>query len=109
MSTFFEISEGVEVRLSTFNHNVDLGIYLKDPRGQWINTGAVVLTDAQSIALALCLINRTSMAIEILKPKFLNEDNKDNLKSRPKRSPPPKPKKTLFETLSGMNRSSEES
>jgi hypothetical protein len=107
MNTFIEISEDVEVRLKDFNSSVDLGIYFKDQRGQWINTGAVVLPEKQSIALALCLINATPRAIEILKPKFLNEDNKDNLKSRPKRSPPQKPKKTLFETMSGINHSLE--
>lgn len=99
MKTSFDISEKLRVEVSDFNGQHDLGIYYKQPRGEWIITGAVVLTNAQAIALAVYLINKTPEAIKILKPKFLSEDNEEHRKSTIKRKPKTTPSRTLMESL----------
>jgi hypothetical protein len=99
MKAGFDISDQFEVEVSDFNGNLDLGIHFRQPGGTWMTTGAVVMTHAQAIALAVYLINQTPKAIEILKPKYLAEDLNEQRKSMIKQAPKIKPIKTLMESF----------
>jgi hypothetical protein len=99
MKAGFDISDQFEIEVSDFNGQHDLAIKFKQPNGTWVTTGAVVISHAQAIALAVYLINQTPEAIKILKPKYLAEDLNEQRKSMIKRAPKIKPIRTLMDSL----------
>ncbi|MDD2301874.1 MAG: hypothetical protein PHG30_04890 [Eubacteriales bacterium] len=103
MKTTFEISDQVKMAVTDFNENIDLSIHLRQPNGNLVTTGAVVLTNDQAIVLAVHLINRSQKALQILKPKYLSEDNNEQRKAMITSIQKNTVKKTLMESLLSPN------